>query len=129
MGRSVMSSMLLKPIMRRPSQSMEEERELTLVVGSPMVFHTAPPQPASKALMICSPQLVGGAEASQNGLGHGMPQKVVARVGLGGGKLGLQPRGNTDARAFSVGNCVDDFAATIDAVATGKELRVRSLTA
>src|SRR5580704_10260663 len=90
--RSEMSSMLLKPIMRRPSQSMEEYRELTLVIGSPIVFHTAPPQPASKARMICSPQLVGGADASQNGLGHWMPQKFVASVGLG--MLHLQPRGN-----------------------------------
>jgi hypothetical protein len=32
--------------------------------------------------MICSPQLVGGADASQKGLRQGMPQKVVARVGL-----------------------------------------------
>jgi hypothetical protein len=38
--------------------------------GSPMVFHTAPPQPASKARMIISPVLVGGAEASQNGFGR-----------------------------------------------------------
>src|SRR3984957_14427573 len=124
-----MSSMLLKPIMRRPSQSIEEYRELTLVMGSPMVFHTAPPHPASKALMICSPQLVGGAEASQKGLRHGMPQKVVASVGLGVGKLGLQPRGNADARAFPLGDGVDDFAPAIDAVAASEELRIGGLTA
>jgi hypothetical protein len=32
--------------------------------------------------MICSPLLVGGAEASQKGLRQGMPQKVVVSVGL-----------------------------------------------
>ena len=50
--------------------------------GSPMVFQTAPPQPASKARMICSPALVGGAEASQKGLRQGMVAKVVSRVGM-----------------------------------------------
>src|ERR1700689_4933858 len=98
-------------------------------MGSPMVFHTAPPQPASKARIICSPQLVGGAEASQNGLRHGIPQKVVASVGLGVGKLGLQPRGNADARAFPVRDCVHYLATAIDAVAAGEELRIRRLTA
>ena len=46
-----------------------------------------------------------------------MPQKVVARVGLSGDTGGLQPRGNPDACAFSVCDCVDDFAAAIGAVA------------
>ena len=95
-------------------------------MGSPMVFHTAPPQPASKARMICSPQLVGGAEASQKGLGHWMPQKVVASVGLGM-LLTSQPRGNADACAFSVGDCVDHFAAAVGAVAAGEVFRVRGL--
>ena len=56
-----------------------------------------------------------------------MPQKVVARVGLSSDKFGLQPRGNADARAFSVRHCVDHFAATIGAVAAGEELGVRGL--
>src|ERR1700734_1918953 len=96
-------------------------------MGSPMVFHTEALQPASKARMICSPQLVGGGEASQKGLRHGMPQKLVASVGLSSGKFGLQPRGNTDARAFSVRDRVHDFAAAIGAVAAGEELGVRGL--
>src|SRR5882757_9012318 len=83
-----------------------------------MVFHTAPPQPASKARMICSPQLVGGADASQNGLGHWMPQKVVASVGLG--MVDPHPRGDADACAFSVSDCVDHFAAAVGAVPAGK---------
>jgi hypothetical protein len=74
--------------------------------------------------MICSPQLVGGAEASQKGLTHGMPQKVVASVGLSSGKFGLQPRGNADARAFSVCYCIHYFAAAIGTVAAGEELGV-----
>src|ERR1700678_2348746 len=51
-------------------------------MGSPMVFQTAPPQPASKARMICSPQLVGGPEASQNGFGEWMPAKLVVRSAM-----------------------------------------------
>ncbi len=42
----------------------------TFTIGSPNVFQTAPPQPASNARMTCSPQLVGGPDASQNGLGE-----------------------------------------------------------
>src|SRR3984885_6525283 len=126
-GRSEMSSMLLKPIMRRPSQSIEEYRELTLVMGSPIVFHTAPPHPASKARMICSPQLVGGADASQKGLRQGMPQIVVARVGLGTDTGDLQPRGNPDACAFSVSDCVDHLAAAVGAITARKIFRIRGL--
>jgi len=33
--------------MRWPFQSTEEYRDDTLTMGSPMVFQTAPPQPAS----------------------------------------------------------------------------------
>jgi hypothetical protein len=54
-----------------------------LTTGSPMVFHTAPPQPASKARMTCSPVFVGGAEASQNGLGVWIPMKRVERSAMG----------------------------------------------
>src|ERR1700753_3706092 len=96
-------------------------------MGSPMVFHTAPPQPASNALMICSPQLVGGADASQKGLRQGMPQKVVASVGLGSGNGSPQPRGDADARAFSVRHRIHDFAASVGAVATGKKIWIRGL--
>ena len=53
-------------------------------MGSPMVFQTAPPQPASKARMTWSPQLVGGPEASQKGLGLRMPAKLVERSAMGG---------------------------------------------
>ena len=49
-----------------------------------------------------------------------MPQKVVARVGLGWDTGGLQPRGNPEACAFSICHCVDNFAAPIGAVAARK---------
>ena len=52
-------------------------------MGSPMVFQTAPPQPASKARMTWSPQLVGGPEASQNGLGERMPAKLTGEISHG----------------------------------------------
>src|SRR5215471_4428105 len=127
MGRSEMSSILLKPIMRRPSQSMEEYRELTFVMGSPMVFHTAPPHPASKARITCSPQFVGGADASQNGFRHLIPAKVVSSVFFGVDMMALQPGSNADTSALAIGDGVNDLAAAIDAVAAGEILRVRCL--
>src|SRR5260370_40922868 len=96
-------------------------------MGTPIVFQTAPPQPASNARMICSPQFVGGADASQNGLRHGIPQKVVSSVGLGLDMLYLQPRGNANAGAFSVRNRVHDLAATVSAISTGKKFRMGGL--
>ena len=46
-------------------------------MGSPMVFQTAPPQPASKARITWPPVLVGGPEASQKGFGELRPQKLT----------------------------------------------------
>src|SRR5580692_9975357 len=48
-------------------------------MGSPMVFQTAPPHPASKARITWPPVLVGGPEASQKGLGERRPQKLTDR--------------------------------------------------
>jgi hypothetical protein len=42
--------------------------------------------------------------------------------------LHLQPRGNADARAFPVRNCIYYFTAPIRAISAGKKLGVRSLT-
>ncbi len=80
-----MSSMLLKPTMRCPPTSIEPKRLEVSTIGSPSVFHTAPPQPASKARMTCSPELVGGALASQNGLGLLMPAKSIERSAMAWG--------------------------------------------
>ena len=41
--------------------------------------------------------------------------------------LTLQPRGDADARALSVGDGVDYFAASVGAVASGEELRIGGL--
>src|ERR1700722_5605807 len=87
-----------------------------------MVFHTAPPHPASKARMICSPQLVGGADASQNGLGDRMPPaNVTERSGCGlSGKGALEGFHDRQSGALSIRHRIHHLAAAIDAVATGK---------
>src|SRR5271170_2027651 len=89
-------------------------------MGSPMVFHTAPPQPASNARMTCSPQLVGGAEASQNGFGQRMPPaKVVERSGVGvSGMDSLERLRDRNTGTFSISDGIHHFAASVHAVAT-----------
>src|SRR5215469_2802880 len=83
-------------------------------MGSPMVFHTAPPQPASKARMTCSPQLVGGPDASQNGFGHRMrPANRVERSAT----RCLRAMDDGHRRPLAIGHCVHNFAAAVDAVA------------
>src|SRR5208282_1578103 len=47
-----------------------------------MVFHTAPPHPASNARCTCKPELLGGAEASQKGFGERMPAKLMLRSAM-----------------------------------------------
>src|SRR5215469_16023472 len=116
--------------MRRPSQSIEEYRELTFVIGSPIVFQTAPPQPASKARITCSPQLVGGPDASQNGLGQRIPAKTVVRSAMGGlrGNVGpLQEFGHSAGGALAIGHRVHHFASAVDAVAAGEIARMGGL--
>src|SRR5690348_7364674 len=53
------------------------------MIGSPIVFHTAPPQPSSNALATWTYVLVGGPDASQNGLGDLMPAKLTERSATG----------------------------------------------
>src|SRR5438552_16765581 len=79
-------------------------------MGSPMVFQTAPPQPASKARITCSPQLVGGPEANQKGLGQRIPAKLVVRSAM---------IDHPESGAFAVGHGVHDFASAVDAIAAG----------
>src|SRR5215469_9757308 len=112
MGRSEISSMLFRPIMRWPFQSIEEYREETLTIGSPMVFQTAPPQPASKARITWSAQLAGGPEASQKGLGQRIPAKTVERSAT----TLLQPPRHGKRRAFAISDGVHHFAPAIDAI-------------
>src|SRR5579863_389424 len=90
-----------------------------------MVFHTAPPHPASKARMICSPQLVGGAEASQKGLGESMqPAKLRTRIS---GISRLRYLQNGSRGALSVGNRIHHFPAAVGAVATRKVTGIAGL--
>src|SRR5579862_1409824 len=77
--------------------------------------------------MTCSPQFVGGAEASQKGLRQGIPQNVVSSVGLDFGMLSLQPRGDRNARTLSIGNGIHHLTSTVCAVAAGKKLWIGGL--
>ena len=52
---------------------------MTFRIGSPSVFQTAPPQPASNARATISPVFVIGQLASQNGFGLRMPARSVNR--------------------------------------------------
>src|SRR6185369_13827720 len=88
------------------------------MIGSPSVFHTAPPHPASNARMTCSPEFAGGAEANQKGFGLLMPAKSMLRSAM------VPPREQRARRVSPVGDAVHDFLATIDAVAAGEDLRV-----
>src|ERR1700757_3214026 len=91
-----------------------------------MVFHTAPPQPASKARMICSPQFVGGAEASQKGLGESMrPAKPrTRRSGPVLDMTGLRLLEHGQRGALAVSHRVNNFAAAVHAIAAGIVTRV-----
>src|SRR5688572_26062026 len=52
------------------------------MIGSPIVFHTAPPHPSSKAFATWTYVFVGGPEASQNGFGLLMPAKSTERSAI-----------------------------------------------
>src|SRR5579883_1683308 len=89
-----------------------------------MVFHTAPPQPASKARRTWSPQLAGGPEASQNGLGEWiLPANLMLRSAI----FALQPIGDADRGALSSGHGIDHFASAVDTIASRKIPRVSTL--
>src|ERR1700758_4297547 len=81
-----------------------------------MVFHTAPPQPASNARCTCIPELLGGAEASQNGLGERIPAKLMLRSATR-----HQPFMNRPRREFTVlhRHHGRSSASPTDAVASG----------
>src|ERR1700742_5212596 len=94
------------------------------MIGSPSVFHTAPPQPASNARATCSPLFAGGAEGNQNGFGLLMPAKSMLRSAI----LFTCPAREQRARCVAaVGDGVDDFFATVDAVAAREDLRISGL--
>src|SRR6516162_3963391 len=64
-----------------------------------MVFQTAPPQPASKARRTWYSELVGGPDASQNGLGALTPQNSMLRSGT---RYSLPLRDESDFSAASI---------------------------
>src|SRR5271163_1705816 len=97
-------------------------------MGSPMVFQTAPPQPASKARITCSPVLVGGAEASQKGLGDAIPAKFTDRSGTLVDIRTLQQRGDRNARPLALGDRIDHLAATIYTIPAREVTRIRRLS-
>src|SRR5215510_8455612 len=74
--------MLFRPIIRNAPWSSDASLDETLTIGSPSVFQTAPPHPASNARSTIEPMFVGGAEASQNGLGDFMPAKFMLRSAI-----------------------------------------------
>src|SRR5579883_3593925 len=90
-------------------------------MGSPIVFHTAPPQPASKARITWSPQFVGGPDASQKGFGQRMPAKLVVRSATSSLQYG--PRG-----AMTVRHGVDHFPPAVDAIASRVVFRIAGAT-
>src|SRR3974377_684173 len=78
-GRSEINSTLLIASIFWLPKCHDTKRFETLSTGAPIVFQTAPPQPASKARCTCAPELVGGADASQNGFGERMRATLVFR--------------------------------------------------
>src|SRR2546422_747050 len=52
------------------------------MIGSPIVFQTAPPQPWSNALATWPYVFVGGPDANQNGFGLSIPAKFVRRSAI-----------------------------------------------
>src|SRR5579863_5975869 len=115
-----MSSMLLRPKSFCPLKSRPPKRLVTLTMGFPSVFHTAPPQPASKARITCSPVFVGGAEASQKGFGLLIPaQSVVRSATVCLLRFGLAPlpgRHHRLRRVPPVGDRIHDLLAAVDAI-------------
>ena len=109
-----MSSMLLKPTPLLPFQPMAPKRDDTFWIGWPSVFHTAPPQPASNARMICPPEFAGGAEASQNGFGDTMPPQLVVRSAITCLRAAVWI---ATAASRPSADGVDDFLATVRRVA------------
>src|SRR5579864_3063449 len=92
------------------------------MIGSPSVFHTAPPHPASNARITCSPQFAGGPDASQKGFGQRIPPaNTVVRSAM----LRLQPTHHSQPRAFSLGHRINHFATAVHAIAAGVVARIR----
>src|SRR5688572_25784899 len=87
------------------------------MIGSPIVFQTAPPQPASKARMTWYAVFAGGPEAIQNGFGLLMPAQSVVRSAIASTPRAPQVRVDGPRRGLALGHRVHHFLAAVDAVA------------
>src|SRR5712675_771871 len=109
-------------------------------MGSPSVFQTAPPQPASNARSTCSPQFAGGPDASQKGLGQLIaPANMVVRSAIldslrSGPICNRRQVANLPYKiyhaercSFSFGYCIYYFSAAVHAVACGVVARICGL--
>src|SRR2546422_11490362 len=92
--------MLSTPTPLTPFKSIAPYRAVVLTIGSPIVFHTAPPQPASNAPITCPAVFAGGPLASQNGLGDSRPQNFTRRSAIAHLTKHLQPQMNTDEHRY-----------------------------
>src|SRR6266511_5797339 len=89
------------------------------MIGSPIVFQTAPPQPASNALATWPYVFVGGPEASQKGFGDSIPAKFTRKSAMG---PPAQRFVNPRRRRNPVRGRVHDFRSTVRAVAADEHL-------
>src|SRR5262245_58991472 len=92
-------------------------------MGSPIVFHTAPPQPASKARMTWYAVFAGGPDAIQNGFGLRMPAQSVVRSAMASTPRVAQVRVDRAGRGLAVRDRVHDLLAAVHAVTARVELR------
>src|SRR5256886_12121429 len=88
------------------------------MIGSPIVFQTAPPQPSSNALATWPYVFVGGPDASQKGFGLWMPAKVVRRSAIG------QPFVNLLCGLHTFCRGVDNLRSAIRTISAHKHLRM-----
>src|SRR6266566_2395414 len=88
------------------------------MIGSPIVFQTAPPQPSSNALATWPYVFVGGPDASQKGFGLWMPAKLVRRSAIG------QPFVNLLCGLHTFCRGVDNLRSAIRTISAHKHLRM-----
>src|SRR5579863_3280614 len=120
---------------------MAPYRELTFTIGSPIVFHTAPPHPASNARITWPAVFVGGPLASQNGFGDSSPQNFTRRSAMRFLQLAQitplscrshaaplpEPRIDSTRSGHAFGHRVHHFLAAVGAISRRKILRIPRL--
>src|SRR5215472_425040 len=101
-------------------------------MGSPIVFQTTPPHPASNARIACPMVLVAGPDASQNGFVLLIPAKRTVRSAIGSPvsrtvSRTTKPRIQPARCGHPFRNGIDYFLAAVRAIASGEILRVTGL--